>query len=77
MWGSRFLFRRGGLRPNWATSWSPTRRWYLDGRSGSAAYDAGHIEGAIFVDLDRCLSGRRPARPAGTRFLSPLGSRRR
>jgi thiosulfate/3-mercaptopyruvate sulfurtransferase len=32
-------------------------RWYLDGRSGSAAYDAGHIEGAIFVDLDRCLSG--------------------
>jgi len=32
-------------------------RWYSDGRSGSSAYEAGHIEGAIFVDLDRSLSG--------------------
>jgi len=32
-------------------------RWYLDGRSGRAAYDAGHIPGAVFVDLDRWLAG--------------------
>ena len=32
-------------------------RWYLDGRSGLAAYEAGHLRGAIFVDLDRWLSG--------------------
>jgi thiosulfate/3-mercaptopyruvate sulfurtransferase len=27
-------------------------RWYLDGRSGRAAYDAGHVPGAVFVDLE-------------------------
>lgn len=32
-------------------------RWYLDGRSGREAYDAGHLPGAVFVDLDACLSG--------------------
>ncbi len=32
-------------------------RWYLDGRSGRAAYDAGHLPGAVFVDLDRDLAG--------------------
>jgi thiosulfate/3-mercaptopyruvate sulfurtransferase len=32
-------------------------RWYLDGRSGRAAYETGHIPGAVFVDLERCLSG--------------------
>ena len=32
-------------------------RWYLDGRSGRAAYGAGHLPGAVFVDLDRCLTG--------------------
>jgi thiosulfate/3-mercaptopyruvate sulfurtransferase len=32
-------------------------RWYLDGRSGRAAYDGGHLPGAVFVDLDRWLSG--------------------
>lgn len=32
-------------------------RWYLDGRSGRAAYDAGHLPGAVFVDLDRWLAG--------------------
>ena len=32
-------------------------RWYTDGRSGEEAYDAGHVPGAIFVDLDSCLSG--------------------
>jgi thiosulfate/3-mercaptopyruvate sulfurtransferase len=30
-------------------------RWYLDGRSGRAAYDAGHVPGAVFVDLEQCL----------------------
>jgi thiosulfate/3-mercaptopyruvate sulfurtransferase len=33
-------------------------RWYLDGRSGRAAYEAGHIPGASFVDLDREITGR-------------------
>ena len=32
-------------------------RWYLDGRSGSDAYRAGHIPGAVFVDLDSHLTG--------------------
>jgi len=32
-------------------------RWYLGGRSGSDAYERGHLPGAIFVDLDRWLSG--------------------
>ncbi len=32
-------------------------RWYLDGRSGRAAYDAGHLPGAVFVDLEAWLTG--------------------
>ncbi len=32
-------------------------RWYLDGSPGRAAYDAGHIPGAVFVDLDAWLAG--------------------
>lgn len=32
-------------------------RWYLDGRSALGAYRCGHIPGAVFVDLDRWLSG--------------------
>jgi len=32
-------------------------RWYLDGSSGREAYDRGHLPGAVFVDLDRALSG--------------------
>src|SRR3954471_9199151 len=44
-------------------------RWYLDGRSGRAAYDAGHLPGAIFVDLDRHLAG--PASPAAGRHPLP------
>ena len=39
-------------------------RWYLDGRSGRAAYEAGHIPGAVFVDLDGDLSGP-PSRSGG------------
>jgi thiosulfate/3-mercaptopyruvate sulfurtransferase len=31
-------------------------RWYLDGRSGLNAYRAGHLPGAVFVDLDRWLA---------------------
>ncbi len=36
-------------------------RWYLDGRSGAAAYERGHLPGAVFVDLERWLSGRASA----------------
>jgi thiosulfate/3-mercaptopyruvate sulfurtransferase len=32
-------------------------RWYLDGRSGFDAYLKQRLPGAVFVDLDRCLSG--------------------
>jgi thiosulfate/3-mercaptopyruvate sulfurtransferase len=44
-------------------------RWYLDGRPGRAAYDAGHLPGAVFVDLDRWLAG--PASPADGRHPLP------
>jgi len=57
-------------------------RWYLDGRSGRAAYDAGHLPGAVFVDLDSRLAdvpgareGRHPL-PAPEAFahsMSELG----
>ncbi len=32
-------------------------RWYLDGRSGREAFERGHLPGAVFVDLDKWLSG--------------------
>ncbi|WP_448612395.1 sulfurtransferase [Geodermatophilus sp. URMC 60] len=44
-------------------------RWYLDGRSGRAAYDAGHLPGAVFVDLDRWLAAR--AEPGAGRHPLP------
>jgi len=44
-------------------------RWYLDGRSGRAAYDAGHLPGAVFVDLDRVLAG--PPGPGAGRHPLP------
>jgi thiosulfate/3-mercaptopyruvate sulfurtransferase len=44
-------------------------RWYLDGRSGRAAYHGGHLPGAVFVDLDRWLAG--PASPAEGRHPLP------
>jgi thiosulfate/3-mercaptopyruvate sulfurtransferase len=44
-------------------------RWYLDGRSGRAAYDAGHLPGAVFVDVDRWLAG--PPTPADGRHPLP------
>ncbi len=54
-------------------------RWYLDGRSGRAAYEAGHLPGAVFVDLDHDLagpatssSGRHPL-PSAEAFAAALG----
>jgi len=54
-------------------------RWYLDGRSGRDAYEAGHIPGAVFVELDTVLSephaddteGRHPL-PTPERFADGL-----
>jgi thiosulfate/3-mercaptopyruvate sulfurtransferase len=55
-------------------------RWYLDGRSGHAAFTAGHIPGAVFVDLDRVLTehgaataGRHPL-PSPEDFAAGLGA---
>ena len=44
-------------------------RWYLDGRSGLDAYAAGHLPGAVFVDLDGALAG--PASAAEGRHPLP------
>lgn len=44
-------------------------RWYLDGRSGRAAYDVGHVPGAVFVDLDAWLAA--PPSDAGGRHPLP------
>ncbi|MFC7530479.1 sulfurtransferase [Actinoplanes sp. GCM10030250] len=44
-------------------------RWYLDGRSGSAAYQKGHLPGAVFIDLDTALA--RPGSPADGRHPLP------
>ncbi|MBG0563385.1 sulfurtransferase [Actinoplanes aureus] len=44
-------------------------RWYLDGRSGRAAYQKGHLPGAVFIDLDTALA--RPASPAEGRHPLP------
>src|SRR3954452_3537465 len=55
-------------------------RWYLDGRSGRAAYEEGHLPGARFVDLDADLSdhsqpateGRHPL-PTPEAFAAAMG----
>lgn len=39
-------------------------RWYLDGRSGWDAYAAGHLPGAVFIDLESALADR-PTRDGG------------
>lgn len=44
-------------------------RWYLDGRSGLAAYESGHIPGAVFIDLDEALSA--PGSPEAGRHPLP------
>jgi thiosulfate/3-mercaptopyruvate sulfurtransferase len=48
-------------------------RWYLDGRSGRAAYDAGHIPGAVFVDLDTALTRHADPTEAGRHPLAEPG----
>lgn len=56
-------------------------RWYLDGRDGRAAFEAGHIAGALWVDLDRQLAahdqpdieGRHPF-PSPDAFAEAMGS---
>jgi thiosulfate/3-mercaptopyruvate sulfurtransferase len=54
-------------------------RWYLDDRDGRAAYDAGHLPGAVFVDVDADLAapgslaeGRHPL-PAPEDFAAAMG----
>jgi thiosulfate/3-mercaptopyruvate sulfurtransferase len=54
-------------------------RWYLDGRSGRAAYESGHLPGAVWLDIDTELSepaspqaGRHPL-PSPQRFAAALG----
>ena len=54
-------------------------RWYLDGRSGRATYEAGHIPGAVYIELNEALSdppteaeGRHPL-PSPERFAAGLG----
>lgn len=46
-------------------------RWYMDGRSGSDAYAAGHIPGAVWLDLDADLSAP-PAAPGEIGGRHPL-----
>jgi thiosulfate/3-mercaptopyruvate sulfurtransferase len=44
-------------------------RWYADGRSGRAAYDAAHIPGAVYVELEQWLAA--PYAPAAGRHPLP------
>ena len=44
-------------------------RWYLEGRSGAAAFAEGHVPGAVFVDLDRWLAA--PSDPRHGRHPLP------
>lgn len=55
-------------------------RWFLDGRSGYDAYLAGHLPGAVWVDVDTVLSappnetgGRHPL-PDPAAFADALGA---
>lgn len=38
-------------------------RWYLSGKRGQSEYDAGHLPGAAFVDLERDLSAPKGSGP--------------
>ena len=56
-------------------------RWYLDGRDGHAAFEAGHIPGAVWVDLDHQLAGHdqlategRHPFPTPANFAAAMGS---
>src|SRR5215210_9521634 len=44
-------------------------RWYLDGSPGRAAYEAAHLPGAVFVDLEAWLAA--PASPEAGRHPLP------
>lgn len=66
------LVSGGWLRDNLDEVVVADVRWYLDGRSGRAAYEAGHIPGAVFVDLDGDLSGP-PSRSGGRHPLPEPG----
>jgi thiosulfate/3-mercaptopyruvate sulfurtransferase len=46
-------------------------RWYLDGRSGRVAFEAGHLPGAVFVDLDTDLTEHGPATAGRHPLASP------
>jgi thiosulfate/3-mercaptopyruvate sulfurtransferase len=49
-------------------------RWYLDGRDGRAAYLAGHVPGAVWVDLEAQLAAHdRPATEGRHPFPTPEG----
>jgi thiosulfate/3-mercaptopyruvate sulfurtransferase len=45
-------------------------RWYTDARSGRDEYDAGHIPGAVFVDLDTALTRHADPADAGRHPLA-------
>ncbi len=45
-------------------------RWYLDGRSGRAAYEEGHLPGAVFVELEEALCWRADPAEAGRHPLA-------
>jgi thiosulfate/3-mercaptopyruvate sulfurtransferase len=56
-------------------------RWYLDSRDGKAAFEAGHIAGALWVDLDHQLAGHdqpdtegRHPFPTPAEFAASMGS---
>jgi 3-mercaptopyruvate sulfurtransferase SseA len=44
-------------------------RWYLDGRDARSIYEAGHLPGAVFIDIDRDLS--EPSTPTAGRHPLP------
>ena len=48
-------------------------RWYLDGRDGRAEHEAGHVPGAVFVDIDNDLAAHgRPANEGRHPFPDPI-----
>jgi thiosulfate/3-mercaptopyruvate sulfurtransferase len=59
----------GWLRENRGAVVVADVRWYLDDRDGRTAYAAGHIPGAVFVDLDADLAA--PGSPAEGRHPLP------
>ena len=71
---------RGWLEANLDGVVTVDVRWYLDGRSGRAAHEAGHLPGSVYLDLDRDLAappgpgtGRHPL-PSPEQFADALGA---